>query len=154
MKVGEEEIRRHTVESRVQVEKERTGSGDSNAKKEGMKKSDKKGEDDTGWRRLIGSPQFQIFFHQKATNLKYKSLLWKMTCKDKGCYESLGHLVRGRGIRKSCSCATFVSQEEEGGKGRIRRTGRVEREENRGMNREWEGGGRGQGGWGWMRKEG
>jgi len=88
MKVGEEEISRHTVESHVQVEKERTGSGDSNAKKEGMKKNDKKGEDDTGWRRLIGSPQFQIFFHQKATNLKYKSLLWKITCKDKGCYES------------------------------------------------------------------
>jgi len=40
----------------------------------------------TGWRRLIGSPKLQIIFHKRAT--KYGSLLWKMTCKDKGSYES------------------------------------------------------------------
>jgi len=40
----------------------------------------------TGWRRLIGSPMLQIIFHKRAT--KYRSLLRKMTCKDKGSYES------------------------------------------------------------------
>ena len=40
----------------------------------------------TGWRRLIGSPKLQIIFHKRAT--KYRSLLWKMTYKDKGFYES------------------------------------------------------------------
>ena len=40
----------------------------------------------TGWRRLIGSPKLQIIFHKRAT--KYRSLLQKMTCKDKGSYES------------------------------------------------------------------
>jgi len=39
----------------------------------------------TGWRRLIGSPKLQIIFHQRAT--KYRSLLRKMTYKDKGSYE-------------------------------------------------------------------
>ena len=41
---------------------------------------------DTGWRRLIGSPKLQIIFHKRA--IKYRSLLRKMTCKDKGSYES------------------------------------------------------------------
>ena len=41
----------------------------------------------TGWRRLIGSPKLQIIFHKRAT--KYRSLLRKMTYKDKGSYESL-----------------------------------------------------------------
>jgi len=41
---------------------------------------------DTGWRRPIGSPKLQIIFHKRAT--KYRSLLWKMTSKDKGSYES------------------------------------------------------------------
>jgi len=41
---------------------------------------------DTGWRRLIGSPKLQIIFHKRAT--KYRSLLRKMTYKDKGSYES------------------------------------------------------------------
>ena len=41
---------------------------------------------DTGWRRLIGSPIWQIIFHERAT--KYRSLLRKMTCKDKGSHES------------------------------------------------------------------
>ena len=41
---------------------------------------------DTGWRRLIGSPKLQIIFHKRAT--KYRSLLPKMTYKDKGSYES------------------------------------------------------------------
>ena len=40
----------------------------------------------TGWRRLIGSPNLQIIFHQRAT--KYRSLLRKMTYTDKGSYES------------------------------------------------------------------
>ena len=40
----------------------------------------------TGWRRLIGSPKLQIIFHKRAT--KYRSLLRKMTCTDKGSYES------------------------------------------------------------------
>ena len=42
---------------------------------------------DIGWRRLIGSPNLQIIFHKRAT--KYRSLLRKMTYKDKGSYESL-----------------------------------------------------------------
>ena len=41
---------------------------------------------DTGWRRLIGYPKLQIIFHKRAT--KYRSLLRKMTYKDKGSYES------------------------------------------------------------------
>jgi len=40
----------------------------------------------TGWRSLIGSPKSQIIFHKRAT--KYRSLLRKMTYKDKGSYES------------------------------------------------------------------
>ena len=38
------------------------------------------------WRRLIGSPKLHIIFHKRAT--KYRSLLRKMTYKDKGSYES------------------------------------------------------------------
>ena len=41
---------------------------------------------DTGWQRLIGSPKLQIIFHKRA--IKYRSLLRKMTYKDKGSYES------------------------------------------------------------------
>jgi len=40
----------------------------------------------TGWRLLIGSPKLQFIFHKRAT--KYRSLLRKMTYKDKGSYES------------------------------------------------------------------
>ena len=40
----------------------------------------------TGWRRLIGSPKLQIIFHKRA--IKYRSLVRKMTYKDKGSYES------------------------------------------------------------------
>jgi len=40
----------------------------------------------TGWRRLIGSPKLQIIFHKRAT--KYRSLLRKITYKDRGSYES------------------------------------------------------------------
>ena len=36
--------------------------------------------------RLIGSPKLQIIFHKRAT--KYRSLLRKMTYKDKGSYDS------------------------------------------------------------------
>jgi len=39
-----------------------------------------------GWRRLIGSPKLQIIFHKRAT--RYRSLLRKTTCKDKGSYGS------------------------------------------------------------------
>ena len=40
----------------------------------------------TGWRRLIGSLKLRIIFHKRAT--RYRSLLRKMTYKDKGAYES------------------------------------------------------------------
>jgi len=43
-------------------------------------------DEGTGWRRLIGSPKLQIIFHKRAT--KYRSLLRKLTYKDKGSYES------------------------------------------------------------------
>ena len=39
----------------------------------------------TGWRRLVGSPEMRFIFHKRAN--KYRSLLRKMTCKDKGSYE-------------------------------------------------------------------
>jgi len=39
----------------------------------------------TGWRRRIISPKLQIIFHKRAT--KYRSLLQKMTYKDKGSHE-------------------------------------------------------------------
>jgi len=39
-----------------------------------------------GWRRLIGSPKLRIIFHKRA--IKYRSLLRKMTYKDKESYES------------------------------------------------------------------
>ena len=41
---------------------------------------------DTGWRRLIGSLKLQIIFHKRAT--EYRSLLRKMTYKDKRSDES------------------------------------------------------------------
>jgi len=40
----------------------------------------------TGWQRLMGSPKLQIIFQKRA--IKYRSLLRKMTYKDKGSYES------------------------------------------------------------------
>ena len=40
----------------------------------------------TGWRRLIESPNLHVIFHKRAT--EYKSLLQKMTYKDKGSHES------------------------------------------------------------------
>jgi len=40
----------------------------------------------TGWRRLIGSFKLQIIFHKRA--IEYRSLLWKMTYKVKGSYDS------------------------------------------------------------------
>jgi len=47
----------------------------------------------TRWRRLIGTPKLQIIFHKRAT--KYRSLLWKMTNKHKGSYESSPHCTCG-----------------------------------------------------------
>jgi len=41
---------------------------------------------DTGWRRLVGSPKLQIIFHKRAT--RYRSLLRKITYKDKESFES------------------------------------------------------------------
>ena len=41
----------------------------------------------TGWRKLMGSPKLQIILNKIAT--EYKSLLRKMTYKDKGSYEFL-----------------------------------------------------------------
>jgi len=40
----------------------------------------------TGWQRLKGSPKLQIIFLKRV--IKYRSLLRKMTHKDKGSYES------------------------------------------------------------------
>jgi len=57
-----------------------TGHADSDV----MKHLDHEGR--TGWRRHIGSPKLLIIFHKRA--IKYRSLLRKMTCKDKGSYES------------------------------------------------------------------
>ena len=54
-----------------------------------------------GWRNLIGSPKLQIIFHKSAT--KYRSLLWKMTYKDKASYESSPPSI-------SCFCIYFVSR--------------------------------------------
>jgi len=51
----------------------------------------------TGWRRLLGSPKSQIIFHKRAT--KYKSLLRKMTYKDKGSYESSPSCISSRTLR-------------------------------------------------------
>ena len=47
---------------------------------------DRDASNDTGWRRLGGSPKLQIIFHKRAT--RYRALLLKMTYKDKGSYES------------------------------------------------------------------
>ena len=52
------------------------------------------------WRRLIGSPKLQIIFHKRA--IKYRSLLRKMTCKDKGSYES----------SPPCMCVTCIMCDE------------------------------------------
>jgi len=41
----------------------------------------------TGWQKLTGTPTMQIIFHKRAT--KYRSILRKMTYKDKVSYESL-----------------------------------------------------------------
>ena len=43
-------------------------------------------KDATGRRRLIGSSKLQIIFHKRAT--EYRSLLRKMTYREKGSYES------------------------------------------------------------------
>ena len=56
----------------------------------------------TGWRRLIGSPKLQIIFHKRAT--KYRSLLRKMTYKDKGSYESSPPCIRNS---KICTFAEY-----------------------------------------------
>ena len=40
----------------------------------------------TGWQRLIGCLESQVIFRKRATN--YRALLRKMTCKDRGSFES------------------------------------------------------------------
>jgi len=59
---------------------------------------------DTGWRRLIGSRKVQIIFHKRAT--KYKSLLRKMTYKDKGSYESSPHCTCV--VQKGAVCCSVL----------------------------------------------
>ena len=54
----------------------------------------------TGWRRIIGSPKLQIIFLKRAT--KYRPLLWKMTYKDKGSYESSPPFTIPRRRRIEC----------------------------------------------------
>ena len=68
---------------------------------------------DTGWRRLIGSPKLQIIFYKRA--IKYRSLLRKMTCKDKGSYESsppctMNHVAHGTNY---VTCHRMMSQMNE-----------------------------------------
>jgi len=53
----------------------------------------------TGWRRLSGSSKLQIIFHKRAT--KYRSLLLKMTYKDKASYESSPPCIRRTYV---CAC--------------------------------------------------
>ena len=55
----------------------------------------------TGWRRLIASPKLQIIFLIRAT--KYRLLLRKMTCKDKGSYESSPPCISLKDICKNCN---------------------------------------------------
>jgi len=63
----------------------------------------------TGWRRLIGSPKLQIIFHKRAN--KYRSLLRKMTYKDKGSYESSPPSSKEcSGKRCVCVCCCSVLQ--------------------------------------------
>jgi len=52
-----------------------------------------------GWRRLIGSPKLLITFHERA--IKYRSILRKTTCKDKGSYESSSPCIMSRSFAKN-----------------------------------------------------
>jgi len=54
----------------------------------------------TGWRRLIESPKLQIIFHKRAT--KYRSLLRKMTYKDKASYESSPPCIDCKSLLARC----------------------------------------------------
>ena len=56
----------------------------------------------TGWRRLIGSSKFQIIFHKRAT--EYRSLLRKMTYKDKGSYEYTQEVMKDQGFQACHTC--------------------------------------------------
>jgi len=51
---------------------------------------------ETGWRRLVGTPKLQIILRKRAT--KCRSLLWKMTFKDKRSYESSPPCNRMHGL--------------------------------------------------------
>ena len=70
----------------------------------------------TGWRRLIGSPKLQVIFNKRAT--KYRSLLRKMTYKDKGSYESSPPCIRMTTHMtihthyQIASCETHVSRDD------------------------------------------
>jgi len=61
----------------------------------------------TRWRRLIGSPKLQIIFHNRAT--EYRSLLRKMTYKDKGSYESSPPCTRSLGLNPFSLCTVWCS---------------------------------------------
>jgi len=67
---------------------------------------------DTGWRRLIGSPKLQIIFHKRAT--KYRSLLRKMTYKDKGSYESSPPCIHTSRLQKTGFDTTFLGKSHKG----------------------------------------
>ena len=43
----------------------------------------------TEWRRPIGCLKLQVIFRKRATH--YRALLWKMTYKDKACYDSTSY---------------------------------------------------------------
>ena len=62
-----------------------------------------------GWRRLLGSPKLQIIFHKRAT--KYRSLLQKMTYKDKGSYASSPPCIsKSYFLHTSCVCCGVLQQ--------------------------------------------
>jgi len=61
----------------------------------------------TGWRRLIGCPKLQIILHKRAT--KYRSLLRKMTYRDKGSYESSPPCMNGPWWRIAMTPMTRLS---------------------------------------------
>jgi len=50
----------------------------------------------TGWRRPIGCLKLQVIFHKKTTN--YRTLLQKITCKDKACYGSSPPYSKSSGL--------------------------------------------------------
>ena len=54
---------------------------------------------DTGWQRLVGCLALQVIFRKRATN--YRALWWKMTYKDKACYDPAPPCSRSRPATRS-----------------------------------------------------